>query len=113
MALYRPTADTRHGATAIECAFVLPATFFLLLALVVGVAGVFRYQEVAKFVQDDDDPEDHNRHANVGKEATHHYLPALETIKTHCSIGARECPFPICLGIGMLLDAVYPWSVHV
>ena len=37
----------RDAATAVECAFILPATFFLLFGLVVGAMGVFRYQEVA------------------------------------------------------------------
>jgi len=52
MALYRSVTDQRHGATAIECAFVLPAAFFLMLALVVGVAGVFRYQECAMLARE-------------------------------------------------------------
>ena len=37
----------RGAATAVECAFILPVTFFLLLGLVVGAMGVFRYQEMA------------------------------------------------------------------
>lgn len=37
----------RGATTAVECAVILPATFFLLFGLVVGALGVFRYQEVA------------------------------------------------------------------
>jgi Flp pilus assembly protein TadG len=37
----------REGTTAVECAFILPVTFFLLFGLVIGAMGVFRYQEVA------------------------------------------------------------------
>ena len=37
----------RRGATLVECAIVLPVTFFLILALLIGGMGVFRYQEVA------------------------------------------------------------------
>jgi Flp pilus assembly protein TadG len=43
---YRPR-NARGGATAVECAFILPITFFLLFGLVVGAMGVFRYQEMA------------------------------------------------------------------
>jgi hypothetical protein len=39
--------DRRRGATVVECAVVYPVTFLLLLGLVVGGLGVFRYQEVA------------------------------------------------------------------
>lgn len=42
----------RPGATVVECAFVLPATFFLLLGLLVGAMGVFRYQEVATLARE-------------------------------------------------------------
>jgi Flp pilus assembly protein TadG len=41
----------RRGATLVEVAIVLPATFFLIFALVVGVLGVFRYQEVASLTR--------------------------------------------------------------
>jgi len=37
----------RQGATTVEFAVVAPATFILLLGIVVGGMGVFRYQEVA------------------------------------------------------------------
>lgn len=42
----------RRAATAVECAFVLPVTFFLMLALIVGGIGVFRYQEVATLARE-------------------------------------------------------------
>jgi Flp pilus assembly protein TadG len=41
------SAGCRRGATLVEVAIVLPVTFFLVIGLVVGVLGVFRYQEVA------------------------------------------------------------------
>jgi Flp pilus assembly protein TadG len=37
----------RRGATAVEAAFIYPITFFIMLALLVGGMGVFRYNEVA------------------------------------------------------------------
>lgn len=45
--LLTPLAGRRRGATLVETAIVLPVTFFLILGLVVGVLGVFRYQQVA------------------------------------------------------------------
>src|SRR4051812_20155261 len=42
----------RSGATVVECALVLPLTFFLLLTLMVGATGVFRYQEVATLARE-------------------------------------------------------------
>ena len=37
----------RSGAYAIEAAFVFPIVFFLLLMIVIGSLGIFRYQECA------------------------------------------------------------------
>lgn len=37
----------RKAATVVECAAVYPLTFFILLGLVIGAMGVFRYQEMA------------------------------------------------------------------
>src|SRR5262245_21906608 len=37
----------RRGATLLESAIVYPVTFLLLLGLIVGGMGVFRYQEMA------------------------------------------------------------------
>lgn len=45
MRIHRPLAHP--AATVLESAFILPTTFFLVLALCVGGMGVFRYQEVA------------------------------------------------------------------
>ena len=42
----------RGAATAVECAFILPVTFFLMFGLVVGAMGVFRYQEVCTLARD-------------------------------------------------------------
>jgi Flp pilus assembly protein TadG len=44
-------AGARRGATLVELAIVLPVTFCLIAALVVGVLGVFRYQEVASLTR--------------------------------------------------------------
>lgn len=45
-------SSRRRGATLIECAIVYPALFVLLLGLVVGGLGVFRYQEVASLARE-------------------------------------------------------------
>jgi Flp pilus assembly protein TadG len=37
----------RQGTTAVECALVYPATFLLILGLVITAQGIARYQEVA------------------------------------------------------------------
>jgi hypothetical protein len=44
---HRPQRWHRLAATLVESAFVLPITFLLILGLVVGGMGVFRYQEMA------------------------------------------------------------------
>jgi Flp pilus assembly protein TadG len=46
----RPYA--RSGAAMVENAIVLPFTFFLLFALVIGATGIFRYQEVATLARE-------------------------------------------------------------
>jgi Flp pilus assembly protein TadG len=43
----RGTSRHRRAAVALETAIVLPVFLFLLLALIVGGIGVFRYQQVA------------------------------------------------------------------
>src|SRR5438445_4473702 len=43
----RMSSGQRGGATTVECAIVFPVTFLLLLGLIVGAAGMFRYQEMA------------------------------------------------------------------
>jgi len=50
--LLRTPGKARHAATVVECALVLPVTFFLLLFLMVGTMGVFRYQEVATLARE-------------------------------------------------------------
>jgi hypothetical protein len=48
-----PTAERgRRGTTLVECAFVLPTVFFLVLGLAVGVMGLMRYQEVATLARE-------------------------------------------------------------
>lgn len=42
-----PGAASRRGVTVVECAVVFPVTFMILLGLVVGGMGIFRYQEAA------------------------------------------------------------------
>jgi hypothetical protein len=42
----------RSGAVHVEVAFVLPITFFLILALYVGANGIFRYQEVSTLARE-------------------------------------------------------------
>src|SRR5690242_7448477 len=42
----------RRGTHAIECAVVFPLIFMLLLGLIVGSLGVFRYQEVASLARE-------------------------------------------------------------
>jgi Flp pilus assembly protein TadG len=37
----------RSGATVVECAFVYPAVFLLVMGLLVGAAGIFRYSQLA------------------------------------------------------------------
>lgn len=46
-----PHYPVRRGATVVECAVVLPVTFMLLLGLVIGAMGIFRYQEVASLAR--------------------------------------------------------------
>lgn len=51
--MYTRTPQTqRRGATLVECAFVLPLAFFIMLILIVGGIGVFRYQEVATLARE-------------------------------------------------------------
>ncbi len=47
----RVQVQFRSGATVVECALVYPITFMLLLGLVVGALGVFRYQEVSNLAR--------------------------------------------------------------
>ena len=51
MVLRRQTRR-RRGSQAVEAAIVFPVLLFLLLALIVGGIGVFRYQQVALLSQE-------------------------------------------------------------
>ncbi len=43
--MLRNKTRKRSGAYAVEAAFVFPITFFLVLAIIIGSLGVFKYQE--------------------------------------------------------------------
>ena len=43
--------DIRAGTTVVESAIVYPATFLLLLGLVIGGLGIFRYQEMSSLAR--------------------------------------------------------------
>lgn len=48
----RPHRRQRRGATVVEFAVIAPVTFLLLLGLLIGGMGVFRYQQVAHLARD-------------------------------------------------------------
>src|SRR5262249_43438494 len=41
----------RTGTTAVECAIVYPSVFLFTVGLVVGAAGIFRYQELSSLAR--------------------------------------------------------------
>ena len=43
----RRAPQRRSGATVVECAFVYPVFFLMVLGLLVGAAGIFRYSQLA------------------------------------------------------------------
>jgi hypothetical protein len=45
-------AQRRPGTYVVECAIVYPVTFFLILSIIFGSAGVFRYQEMASLARE-------------------------------------------------------------
>ncbi|MSQ95452.1 MAG: pilus assembly protein [Gemmataceae bacterium] len=45
-------SSVREGATLVEFAIVAPVTFLLILALIVGGMGVFRYQETSHLARE-------------------------------------------------------------
>jgi hypothetical protein len=45
--IYSKSKRRRKGATVVESAVVYPVTFFIILALIIGGLGIYRYQEVA------------------------------------------------------------------
>jgi Flp pilus assembly protein TadG len=49
---YTSLSRRRKGATVVECAIVYPAVFLLLLGLIVGAMGIFRYQEMASIARE-------------------------------------------------------------
>lgn len=48
----RVMAISRRGATVVEVAIVAPITFMMLIGLMVGGAGTFRYQQVSSLAQE-------------------------------------------------------------
>jgi hypothetical protein len=48
----RLRSEPRSGTTAVEGVAVYPVVLFLMLALVVGAMGIFRYQEVATLARE-------------------------------------------------------------
>ena len=42
----------RRGATVVECAIIYPITFLLMLGLIIGGLGVFRYQEISSVARE-------------------------------------------------------------
>jgi Flp pilus assembly protein TadG len=45
-------SNNRVGATAVEFAVVGPVAFFVLLAVIIGGMGIFRYQELASVARE-------------------------------------------------------------
>jgi Flp pilus assembly protein TadG len=43
----RPTQSRQRGVVSVEAAIVLPVAFLMIIGMLVGAAGVFRYQQVA------------------------------------------------------------------
>ena len=48
----RRAPQRRPGATVVECAFVYPAVFLVVLGLLVGAAGMFRYSQLASLTRE-------------------------------------------------------------
>jgi Flp pilus assembly protein TadG len=48
----RRAPQRRSGATMVECAFVYPTLFLLVLGLMVGAAGIFRYSQLASLTRE-------------------------------------------------------------
>jgi len=42
----------RRGVTLVECAIIYPVVFLLILGLIIGGLGVFRYQQVASLARE-------------------------------------------------------------
>jgi Flp pilus assembly protein TadG len=48
----RRAPQRRSGATVVECAFVYPILFLLVLGLMVGAGGIFRYSQLASMARE-------------------------------------------------------------
>ena len=48
----RRTRQRRSGATVVECALVYPVFLLLVLGLLVGAAGIFRYSQLASLTRE-------------------------------------------------------------
>ena len=48
----RRAPQRRSGATVVECAFVYPVFLLLVLGLLVGAAGIFRYSQLASLTRE-------------------------------------------------------------
>ena len=48
----RRSQRRRNGITVLECAVIFPALFLLVVGLIVGAIGVFRYQEMAALARE-------------------------------------------------------------
>ena len=48
----RQARQQRPGATVVECAFVYPVFLLLVLGLLVGAAGIFRYSQLASLTRE-------------------------------------------------------------
>ena len=48
----RRAPERRSGATVVECAFVYPVLFLLILGLLVGAGGIFRYSQLASLARE-------------------------------------------------------------
>ena len=50
--LRKPVSKRRRGAVILESAVIYPLTFLIILGLLIGAMGVFRYQEVASLARE-------------------------------------------------------------
>ena len=48
----RRAPQRRSGTTLVECAFVYPVLFLLILGLLVGAGGIFRYSQLASLARE-------------------------------------------------------------
>ena len=48
----RRAPQRRSGATVVECAVVYPVVFLLVLGLLIGAAGIFRYSQLASLARE-------------------------------------------------------------